>query len=52
LHRAAAKAHGALVGKHYARTALDWSQNMDANRDAVRIIFEATYGRYAGLWMR
>lgn len=39
-------------GKHYARTALDWLDNMDANREAIRTIFESTYGRNASLWMR
>lgn len=39
-------------GKHYARTALDWLANMDANRPAIRKIFEATYGEDASLWVR
>ena len=39
-------------GKHYERTALDWLANFDANRDAIRAIFERTYGENASLWMR
>ena len=39
-------------GTHYARTALDWLEKFDANRTAIRAIFEATYGRDATLWMR
>ncbi|ARM91656.1 cyclopropane-fatty-acyl-phospholipid synthase protein (plasmid) [Rhizobium sp. CIAT894] len=39
-------------GKHYERTALDWLDNFDRNRDAIRPIFTATYGRDAALWMR
>lgn len=39
-------------GTHYARTARDWLANFDANRAAIRAIFEATYGREATLWMR
>ena len=39
-------------GKHYERTARDWLDNFDRNRDAVRAIFEATYGKDAPVWMR
>ncbi|MCR6497638.1 cyclopropane-fatty-acyl-phospholipid synthase family protein [Shinella sp. CPCC 101442] len=39
-------------GKHYARTALDWLDNFDRNREAIRTIFEATYGHDAALWLR
>jgi len=39
-------------GKHYERTARDWLDNFDRNRDAIRNLFEATYGRDAALWMR
>ena len=39
-------------GKHYERTAQDWLDNFDRNRDAVRAIFEATYGKDASVWTR
>ena len=39
-------------GRHYERTAQDWLDNFDRNRDAVRAIFEATYGKDAPVWMR
>lgn len=39
-------------GRHYERTALDWLENFDRNRDAIRTIFTATYGQDAALWMR
>jgi cyclopropane-fatty-acyl-phospholipid synthase len=39
-------------GTHYERTALHWLENFDAHRGAIRTIFEATYGKDAGLWMR
>jgi cyclopropane-fatty-acyl-phospholipid synthase len=39
-------------GKHYERTAREWLDNFDRNRDAVRTIFEATYGKDASVWMR
>lgn len=39
-------------GKHYERTALDWLDNFDRNREAIRTIFNATYGQEAALWIR
>ena len=39
-------------GKHYERTARDWLDNFDRNQDAIRRLFEATYGKDASLWMR
>lgn len=39
-------------GKHYERTALDWLDNFDKNRDEIRTIFNATYGPDAAIWMR
>lgn len=39
-------------GHHYARTARDWLNNFDANRDRIRAIFDETYGGDAILWMR
>ena len=39
-------------GTHYERTALDWLDNFDKNRDEIRTIFNATYGPDAALWMR
>lgn len=39
-------------GKHYERTARDWLDNFDRNREAVRAIFEVTYGKDASVWMR
>lgn len=39
-------------GKHYERTALDWLDNFDRNRDEIRTIFNSTYGPDAALWMR
>ena len=37
-------------GKHYERTALDWLKNFDANRDRIRPILAAVYGKEAKLW--
>ena len=38
-------------GRHYARTARAWLDNMDAARERLQPLFEATYGRAdAGLW--
>lgn len=39
-------------GLYYERTALDWLRNFDANRDAIRTVFEQTYGGEAAVWMR
>ncbi len=41
-------------GRHYARTAEAWLANMDANRAALRPLFESTYGtdNAATWWMR
>lgn len=39
-------------GQHYERTALDWLRNFDANREAIRAIFDETYGSDAALWVR
>lgn len=39
-------------GLHYARTADDWLCNFDANRDAIRRVFDETYGDGAAVWMR
>ena len=38
-------------GRHYQRTAEAWLQNMDARRDAIWPLMEATWGKeQAGLW--
>lgn len=34
-------------GVHYQRTSEDWLRNMDAGRDALKAVFEKTYGRDA-----
>jgi cyclopropane-fatty-acyl-phospholipid synthase len=39
-------------GVHYQRTALDWLENFDRNRDAVEDILRRVYGQDTGLWMR
>ena len=41
-------------GRHYQRTANAWLANMDARREAVWPILEATYGKADALrwWMR
>ena len=39
-------------GKHYERTALDWLDNFDRHRHAIRAIFDATYGQNASVWIR
>jgi cyclopropane-fatty-acyl-phospholipid synthase len=39
-------------GMHYQRTALDWLENFDRNRDAVEAALRPVYGRDTGLWVR
>ena len=39
-------------GVHYQRTALDWLDNFDRNRDAIEKILRPVYGRHTSLWMR
>jgi cyclopropane-fatty-acyl-phospholipid synthase len=39
-------------GTHYQRTALDWLNRFDAQRDAIEDILRPVYGRDTGLWMR
>jgi cyclopropane-fatty-acyl-phospholipid synthase len=39
-------------GRHYQRTALDWLNRFDGNRDAIEGILHGVYGNDAGLWMR
>jgi cyclopropane-fatty-acyl-phospholipid synthase len=39
-------------GVHYQRTALDWLDNFDRNRDAIEKILRPVYGRQTSLWMR
>jgi cyclopropane-fatty-acyl-phospholipid synthase len=37
-------------GRHYARTCNQWLERMDANRDVVMPIMQATYGDDAQVW--
>ncbi len=39
-------------GRHYARTAMDWLANFDANRPAVDAVLREVYGRDADIWAR
>lgn len=39
-------------GLHYARTALAWLENFDANRPAIQSILRPVYGPDTELWMR
>jgi len=39
-------------GSHYRRTALDWLDNFDANRNAIDDILAEVYGVDADLWRR
>ncbi len=39
-------------GVHYARTAMDWLANYDANAAAIAPILREVYGADAGLWTR
>jgi cyclopropane-fatty-acyl-phospholipid synthase len=39
-------------GTHYQRTALDWLNNFDAQRDQIEDILQPVYGRDTSLWMR
>jgi cyclopropane-fatty-acyl-phospholipid synthase len=39
-------------GTHYARTALQWLENFDANRERIDPVLREVYGRDAKLWAR
>ena len=39
-------------GVHYQRTAADWLQNFDRNRDAIEEVLRKVYGPETALWMR
>ena len=39
-----------LDGTHYQRTANQWLQRQDAQRDAVRAVLSEAYGEHADLW--
>ncbi|HEX7792381.1 MAG TPA: cyclopropane-fatty-acyl-phospholipid synthase family protein [Afipia sp.] len=39
-------------GMHYQRTALDWLENFDRNRNAIEAVLRDIYGKDTGLWMR
>jgi cyclopropane-fatty-acyl-phospholipid synthase len=39
-------------GVHYQRTALDWLNNFDRNRDQIESILRPVYGNDTALWMR
>lgn len=39
-------------GTHYARTALDWLANLDANRAAAMRVLRRVHGPHAPLWRR
>jgi len=39
-------------GVHYQRTALDWLENFDRNRDEIAGVLQPVYGKDTALWMR
>ena len=39
-------------GVHYQRTALDWLNNFDRNRDEIESVLRPVYGGDTALWMR
>jgi cyclopropane-fatty-acyl-phospholipid synthase len=39
-------------GVHYQRTARDWLENFDANRDEIDAVLRETYGSDAALWRK